>query len=153
MQEFAGNKKVAFADVNLSEEQIREGADGTSFSPGAGGWPTIRYFNKETGVGGAAYDKKKDGAMCDVLGKEDNMREYVQDASGASPCSAADGEGCSEQEAEYAAKWRAKGAADVSAQLERLTKMAAGAMKPEAAKWLKQRASILKQLAPATAEL
>ena len=57
------------------------------------------------------------------------------------------------KEAEYAAKWRAKGAADVSAQLERLTKMAAGAMKPEAAKWLKQRSSILKQLAAATAEL
>ena len=75
MQEFANNKKVAFADVNLSEEQIREAADGTSFSPGAGGWPTIRYFNKETGVGGAPYDKKKDGAMCDVLGNEDNMRE------------------------------------------------------------------------------
>ena len=30
MQEFANNKKVAFADVNLSEEQIREAADGTS---------------------------------------------------------------------------------------------------------------------------
>jgi len=26
----------------LAEEQIREGADGTSFAPGAGGWPTIR---------------------------------------------------------------------------------------------------------------
>ena len=41
--------------------------------------------------------------MCDELGDEDNMRAYVELASGATACSAADGEGCSEKEAEYAA--------------------------------------------------
>ena len=67
-------------------------------------------------------------------------------ASGATACSAHDGEGCSEKEAEYAEKWRAKDAAEVASQLERLTKMSSGAMKPDAAKWLKQRMSLLKQL-------
>jgi hypothetical protein len=37
---FAANEDVAFFDVNLAENQIREG------NPGAGGWPTIRYFRK-----------------------------------------------------------------------------------------------------------
>eukprot|EP01050_Picozoa_sp_SAG11_P058854 SAG11_NODE_37811_length_255_cov_0.660256_1_plen_39_part_10 len=27
---------------------------------GAGGWPTIRYFNKETGYDGKPYPKKTD---------------------------------------------------------------------------------------------
>jgi hypothetical protein len=52
---------VAFADVNLSEEQIRDAADGSPLSPGAGGWPTVRYFNKATGVAGAPYVMKQAG--------------------------------------------------------------------------------------------
>jgi len=148
VQEFASNKVVKFADVNLSEEQIRDSADGESFSPGAGGWPTIRYFNKETGPSGAPYTKLTDKAMCDELGNEDNMRAYVELASGASACSAASGEGCTEQQAEYAAKWREKDGAEVAAQLTRLQKMASGSMKPDAAKWIKQRVAVLKQLAP-----
>lgn len=60
---------------------MREAADGTSFSPGAGGWPTIRYFNKETGVGGAPYKKKTDKAMCDELKTSEYMTAYVEEVS------------------------------------------------------------------------
>ena len=56
---------MEFADVNLSEEKIRTAADGSNFSPGAGGWPTIRYFNKETGVGVMPYTKMSEKAMGD----------------------------------------------------------------------------------------
>ena len=59
------------------EEQIRVGPNGGQMNPGQGGWPTIRYFNKETGYDGAPYDKKLPGAMCDVLKNLDNMRAYV----------------------------------------------------------------------------
>ncbi len=31
---------------------------------GAGGWPTIRYYNKATGYGGGAYTQKTGQAMC-----------------------------------------------------------------------------------------
>ena len=53
----------SFADVNLSEDGVRIG------SPGAGGWPTFRHFNKETGPEGAPYTdlKKTDQAMCDEM--------------------------------------------------------------------------------------
>ena len=51
---FGSNKDVSFGDVNLSESSVRS-SHGTSQSPGAGGWPTVRYFNKATGYGGAPY--------------------------------------------------------------------------------------------------
>jgi hypothetical protein len=65
------------AHVDQGEEQIRVGPNGGQMNPGQGGWPTIRYFNKETGYDGAPYDKKLPGAMCDVLKNLDNMRAYV----------------------------------------------------------------------------
>jgi hypothetical protein len=43
---------------------VRTGPDGGDLSPGAGGWPTIRYFNKATGYDGTPYAKKTDKAMC-----------------------------------------------------------------------------------------
>lgn len=78
---FKENTDVEFADVNLSEEKVREAADGTSFSAGVGGWPTIRYFNKETGIGGAPYKKKTDKAMCDELKTNEYMNAYVEEVS------------------------------------------------------------------------
>ena len=68
-ERFAANGDVSFGDVNLSEEQVRG-----NHNPGAGGWPTIKYFNKQTGYEGAPYEKKTDGAMCDELGNEENMQ-------------------------------------------------------------------------------
>ena len=60
---FSSNNDVSFGDINLSEQQIRG-----NHNPGAGGWPTIKYFNKETGYEGATYNKKTDKSMCDELG-------------------------------------------------------------------------------------
>jgi len=56
---FGSNPDVAFGDVLLSEQQIRG-----NHNPGAGGWPTIRYFNKQTGYEGASYVKKKQINLC-----------------------------------------------------------------------------------------
>ena len=44
------------------------------------------------------------------------------------------------------AKWKDKPAEEIKAQLERLTKMQGGSMKPDLKKWLSQRLNILKQL-------
>ena len=77
---------MSFGDVLLSESQVRTGPDGGDLSPGAGGWPTIRYFNKATGYDGHAYDKKTDKAMCDELGDEEMMEAYVTDIGGATLC-------------------------------------------------------------------
>merc|ERR1712146_718871 len=149
-QNFKDNKDVVFGDVNLSENQVRE-INGEQQNPGAGGWPTIRYFNKQTGYGGKAYEKKTSGAMCDELGpKENYMQEYIEEAGGVSMCSVKDtSQGCSDQQKTFIEKWTGKPASDLEKQLTRLTGMLekqAKDMKSEALKWGKQRLGILKQL-------
>lgn len=131
--------------MNLSENQVRE-SHGEQQNPGSGGWPTIRYFNKDTGYGGKPYPKKTDKAMCDELGDTEYMQSYVEEMGGTSLCSAATEQGCGDKEKTYLGKWKAKAGADAKKELTRLQGMDTGAMKPDSAKWLKQRAAILKQL-------
>lgn len=142
---FKDNPDVAFCDVNLSQDQVRE-IHGEQQNPGAGGWPTVRYFNKETGYGGKAYPKKTSQAMCDELGKNENMQAYIEEMGGTSLCSAETEKGCGEKEVEYLKKWKAKDAAAAKKEFTRLKGMDKSAMKPDSAKWLGQRAAILKQL-------
>jgi hypothetical protein len=137
---------VSFGDVLLSSEQVRTGPDGGDLSPGAGGWPTVRYFNKETGYDGKPYAKKTDKAMCDELGNEDNMEAFVVDFGGASLCAVADGAGCTDKEKKFIEKWKAADAGKVAKQLTRLEGMSSKPMKKELMQWLKQRLAILKQL-------
>jgi len=70
---------VSFADVNLSSQNVGRGPPN---NPGAGGWPTIRYFNQETGIDGASYEKKTGKSVCDELGpKENYLMEYIHQAA------------------------------------------------------------------------
>lgn len=132
---------VAFADVNLAEDRI-----GGPYQAGAGGWPTVRYFNKATGYEGKPYDKKTDKAMCDELGDDKYMRLYVEEAGSTSPCVLSTKEDCIDKETEFAEKWKGKSAEEVGSQIERLQKMAAGSMKPDLRKWLGQRLNVLSQI-------
>ena len=140
-KKFAANPDVSFGDINLSKNQIRG-----NHNPGAGGWPTIRYFNKETGYEGKGYVKKTDKAMCKELGEESVMQAFVEEAGDTSLCSAKTGAGCSEKEATFLAKWQAKPAGP---ELARLQGLSATSMKPELAAWMEQRVAILKQLVAA----
>lgn len=140
---------MSFADVNLSKESIR----GPPHNPGTGGWPTIRYFNKDTGLDGGNYVKVTDGAMCDELGNEEHMTAYVEDYGKTSLCSILDLAGCNEKEMAYIEKMKSKSQSDQNAQLERLLKMEGGTMKADLAKWLMQRKKILKQLVQVDQEL
>jgi hypothetical protein len=135
-------------DVNLSEQQIRESPDGDSYSPGAGGWPTIRYFNKETGIAGGAYQKKTDKAMCDELGDESMMEAYIEEYGNTSLCSL-DGKGCDEREVVFIEKSKGMTSEEQKAQLVRLQGMEEKPMKPELLAWVKKRKKILRQLVAA----
>jgi len=111
----------------------------------------VRYFNKETGYGGKAYEQKTQQAMCDELGpKEEYMQQFVEEKSGASSCDVKNPkDGCSEQQATFIAKWADKPKDDLKKQLDRLKGMAekdGSSMKPEALKWMKQRLGIFNQL-------
>jgi len=142
---------VVFGDVSLSKNQVRT-IGGEDQNPGAGGWPTIRYFNKETGYGGKPYHQKTSMAMCDELGpKQDYMQQYVEEYGGTSLCNInKTDKGCSDKQKEFIGKWIAKPAADAKKQLDRLVGMVekdGGSMKPDALTWAKQRLGIFKQLA------
>ena len=146
MSAFGGNPNVAFGDINLSEEQIRG-----DHNPGAGGWPTIKYFNSETGLAGAPYVKKTSEAMCSELGNKvgdgvNYMEAYIEEAGKTSLCSATTGAGCSEKESGYIDKMKGKPAAELEMQLERLDKMSGSSMKPALKAWFSKRVKILKQL-------
>lgn len=161
MRRFAKNKDVVFGDVNLSQESIRG-----PYNPGAGGWPTVRAFNKKTGLEGAPYSKKTNQAMCDELGQDSYMEAYVTEAASTSLCNVhiedLTDSGCTDKEVEYAFKWRAHSHEEITAQAARLQSMKASEeakkLKPAQAAWINHRLAILQQLlnpppVAATAEL
>jgi len=149
VKEKAGSNNVVFGDVNLAQAQ----GTGSKWHPGSGGWPTVRYFNRDTGYDGAPYKKKTDKSMCDELGDEKYMRAYVDEVS-TPPCTVTGDShsDCSEAEVTFIDSWRAKTGTDTTTELARLIKMQASAhtsMKAAQLTWLQQRIAILKQLAPA----
>jgi len=143
---FAKNTDVVFGDVNLSKNQVRKG------SPGAGGWPTIRYFNKKTGYDGGEYVKKTSDAMCTELGPgQPYLQQYIEEFGSTSLCSVATLEGCTDKEKTFIETWKKKladgtPAADVEKQITRLSGMTGSSMKEELLLWVRQRLAIFKQL-------
>lgn len=125
-------------------------------TPGSGGWPTIRTYNKATGYDGAFAGDWKDannlqGAMCDVFGKEDNMQAYVEEMGGVLLCEDIDclcrrkatGE-CTQKELDYHAKFADSSLADVQSRLKLLSGSLAKSGKGD--EWMTQRIAILKLL-------
>ena len=51
MEHYKNDEGVVFGDVNLREGRVTQSRDGTPQNPGAGGWPTLRYYNADTGPG------------------------------------------------------------------------------------------------------
>lgn len=142
MKAFAGNKGIRFADICLTDVPIR----GPPHNPGAGGWPTIRYFNAETGVDGGSYVKKTDDPICTELGNEDYMIEYVEEAGKTMLCDVITGANCDEKSAAFIEKMKVKSADEQQAYIDRLVGMEGNDMKDDLKRWLKTRKQILKNL-------
>lgn len=154
-QKFKDHPKVVFGDSSLSGGGAR---GGSTANPGAGGWPTIRYYNKETGTDGANYNKKTGMAICDELGpkgakmgKNGFMVDYVVEAGKISLCAIETLEGCGEKEITYIEKMNAAivsgSHGHVAKQLARLQSMQGNTMKDDLKEWLNQRLAILEQFA------
>jgi hypothetical protein len=143
---FGKNDEVVFGDVNLSKNQVRKG------SPGAGGWPTVRYFNKKTGLEGEAYKQKTSEAMCTELGPgKPYLQQFIEEAGETSLCSVKTEAGCTDKEKTFIQTWKKKladgtPAADVEKQITRLSGMTGSSMKEELLQWVRQRLAIFKQL-------
>lgn len=120
----------------------------TEFKPGAGGWPTHRYFNWATGFGGKPFQQKTDKRICDELGDVANMINYVSEMAGVYICDARTGKHCTPKERAYAAEWKTKTAEEAAAELAALD----ATPQPDAVseqQWLGRQRSILSQLAQA----
>lgn len=139
---FAENPDVVFGDVNLASDKIRG-----HHNPGAGGWPTVRYFNAETGVEGAPYEKKTSKHMCDELGpKETYLEEFIEEKAKTSLCGL-DGKNCDERSLKYLEKQKGNDLDTWKKQLERLLGLEeSGDLGEENLSWVKKRAKILRNL-------
>jgi len=143
VKEFAGDDHIVFGDVNL-----RDGSMPEKYQAGHGGWPTVRYFNAETGYDGAPYTQKTSGAMCDELGKDEYMRAYVQD-KGVKPCEPLSAEmtNCSPKEKKFIDTWKPKTIEQRQTEHARLSKMGERLVATaDIMKWHRQRVAILAQL-------
>lgn len=139
---FADNDDVAFGDVNLQHAPMFRGAP---HMPGQGGWPTIRYYNEETGPDGGVYTKVTDMAMCSELLDRNNMIDYVESYGKTVLCDL-DGTNCNEQELKYLEKYKDKEKDELKAQLGRVDEMLAKPMKDHLRLWAYRRMRILNKL-------
>lgn len=145
---YAGNKDIVFGDVNLSTGRPSSKNAG---SPGKGGWPTLRHYNKETGPQGEQYNQKTSKDPCDEMKEDSYMETYIMEAAQTSRCEATTGNNCSDKEKEYIKKYQEKGSDEVSSQYSRLVDMGKTQGSKQSIggfKWLAQRTAILKQLHP-----
>lgn len=153
MEQYSSHGDIVFGDVNLSKSRPTSRNAG---SPGAGGWPTLRHYNKATGISGEQYTQKTSGMVCDEMKQDNYMETYVMEAATISLCSVANQANCSDKEKEYIAKYQGMSSDDVTAQAERLTTMANTKGSKQSAsgyKWLAARRAILKQLQGVSQEL
>lgn len=140
---FQGNSDVVFADVNLQNNPMMKSDE--LGPPGAGGWPTIRYFNKKTGQFGDSYKQITNLPMCQELGDRMMMIDYVESYGNTVLCGV-DGKNCNEKELQYLEKWKGKALDELKSQLTRLEDMTSKPMKDELAEWAWRRMRILKKL-------
>jgi len=85
--------------------------------------------------------------MCEELGDDKYMTEYVTESGFTSTCDVATSEQCNDKEVDFIAKWKGKPAEEIAGQVTRLQGMTAKSMKPELKAWVGQRLNALVQLA------
>mmetsp|Transcript_85879 Transcript_85879/g.148704 ORF Transcript_85879/g.148704 Transcript_85879/m.148704 type:complete len:157 (-) Transcript_85879:41-511(-) len=145
-QLFGKDETVVFGDINLSENRVQE-VHNVSQEPGSKGWPTIRFFNKETGFGGAHYPKRfKDEAMCDELGNSRYMQDYIQDMGRTLLCDPVAVVECSTKEQKFIEEWKVKTKEEAEAESEKLA--ASKKKDKDKRRRDRNRAKLLKKLAP-----
>jgi len=124
------DNSVFIADVNCSDEEE------LCQENGVGGYPTIKVY--------------QDGEVTDYQGGRsfEDLMSYVNENL-ATKCNIENtAEGCSEKAVKYVEKWKAKDVADVRKEMTRLEGMVGKSMTAELKGWLRERLSILKQIAP-----
>lgn len=84
--------------------------------------------------------------MCQELGDDDMMTQYVEESGKTSLCDTVTGSGCSDREKGYIDKMKGNCINDNKAQYKRLDTMGNNSMKAELKQWISKRKRILTQL-------
>lgn len=127
------HQSVFIADVNCSDEEE------LCTKSGVQGYPTIKVY--------------KDGKVEDYRGGRgfEELFDFV-DSNLASKCDVKQKETCSEKAIAYVDKWTAKDAAAIEKEIGRLKGMVGKSMTQDLKIWLRERLTILEQLASSGAE-
>lgn len=143
MRAFQGNTNVVFGDVNLADAapDIR----GPPHNPGSGGWPTIRYFNRETEVEGGSYTKKTSKSICDELGTFDAMVDYIEDYGKTVLCGL-DQTNCSEHEVEFLERMNRKTLEEIEQEYQRISGIDVERLQEGLQEWNLRRRRILSKM-------
>lgn len=147
MRAFQGNPHVIFGDVNLAEAPDLKGPP---HNPGRGGWPTIRYFNAETGRDGGSYPKKTQKSMCEELGTFDAMVDYIEEYGKTVLCGL-DGTNCNKHELEFMERMNRKTLEEVEQEYQRIMGIDVERLQEGLQEWnLRRRRILSKMLASRT---
>jgi hypothetical protein len=151
---FKGNDDVSFADVNLKDEASKTlSKHKYAGSPGNLGWPTIRYYNKETGMEGGDYIQKTKAKLSDELKKHENIISYIESRAGTTMCDLTDG--CDNSEKAFIRQFRDGGETAITRALsyietkdqeDKIVELVDESMQYELRRWLGQRRTLLNLL-------
>lgn len=142
---FAGGEKdygVVFGDVDLETAN-----EDTSYrhAPGGGGWPSIRFFTRETEFKGGRYKQRTQYPLCQELGDRHWMLDYIERRARVQLCSRL-GDNCNERELGFLNKTKHKSTEEQSQELSRLDEVLREKMKPELEEWVFRRIRILEKV-------
>mmetsp|Transcript_34062 Transcript_34062/g.79712 ORF Transcript_34062/g.79712 Transcript_34062/m.79712 type:complete len:146 (-) Transcript_34062:209-646(-) len=133
-EEYAASKSVVIGDADCTTDDAKALCN----RMGVSGYPTIKYWNADTGKEGADYQKGRD---------YDSLKKFVDETLAGPACNVDDTADCDEREKTFIEKFKAHDAEKVKSELTRLNGMKGNSVKKELKQWILARINILEQLA------
>eukprot|EP00443_Scrippsiella_acuminata_P046832 CAMPEP_0115260872 /NCGR_PEP_ID=MMETSP0270-20121206/48562_1 /TAXON_ID=71861 /ORGANISM="Scrippsiella trochoidea, Strain CCMP3099" /LENGTH=147 /DNA_ID=CAMNT_0002676723 /DNA_START=226 /DNA_END=666 /DNA_ORIENTATION=- len=131
---YAGHPKVLIGDVDCTvHKSVCE-------KYGVSGYPTLKFFNKDTGEKGLKYTGDR---------FIEDLEAVVKKELETGGCDVKQPSTCDEKEAAYIKKMQGKSKDDLVKELHRVERLAGGDMAPDKAKWIAARIDLLRQLSSA----
>lgn len=159
IQAFKNNDNIVFGDVDMSEQESTIAAIEGTMNPlepppwaesqiGKDGWPTIRYYNEETGSPGTGYIVQNEELEPSVeLTDLETLMAWIEKSSGSKACDVKTAKGCGKKDTKYIKKWASgKTLEQYVKQAEMLDKQLRSKLSKEASAAIKVRKMLLAQM-------
>ena len=158
IQAFKDNDEIMFGDVDMSQESSTHEAIAGTPNPlnippwaesqvGHDGWPTIRFYNEQTGSSGASYEQVTEKELSAELADLDTLLTWIEAKAGTRACDVKTGKGCNAKDLKYVRKWQSdKSLADYKKQAKLLTNQLKSRLTKEASASIMIRKKLLAQM-------